>query len=203
MTTNTITPATAAAELAEAARVELAASLTASKVAGTAVLVKHYGKGADTASVGLAAKAAAVMGGGAKPRGGAADRINKVIAAVADYTATHTDQPLTAAVFYTAARATLDAHKAAEAARRKANKDDRAAAKAVLNDRSANKADRLAALDLMSEIDEMPAAAKRDAVRARLTAALTAARDAGFTVEQVDSILYDVYPLDAAERIAA
>lgn len=196
MSANTNTAASLTATAAEAARVELAASLTAAKAAGTAVLVKHYGAGADTATVSLAAKAAGVMGGGAKPRGGAADRINKTIAAVGDYTATHTDQPLTAAVYYTAARAVLDAHKTAEAARRKGLKDDRAAAKAVLNNRGASKADRIAALDLMSEIDAMPATAKADALTARVTAALTAARDAGMTLQQIDSIIGDVFPVE-------
>lgn len=105
---------------AEAAHVSLSASLATARAIGTASLVKAYGAGADSASIALAARAAAVMGGAPKPRGGSADRINKVITGVKDAGI------LTPVSFASTARAVLDAHKAEQAGRRKADVDARA-----------------------------------------------------------------------------
>ena len=195
MTNNINTDASNAANVAETARVALADSLNRAKTAGLAVLTKAYGPDADTASITLAVKVAKVLAGGDKPRGGAAQRINDTIRAVEG-------APITPAALASAARTVLDAHKEAEAARRKEVSDKRQAAKAVLNDGGVPLSERRAAFELMTEIDAEVQDTKTRALMERVTSALIAARNGGLSVEQVQSVLLDVFPV-LDERPAA
>jgi hypothetical protein len=208
-TDNTTTTASLTADAAELARVALAAATTKAKALGTAHLVKLYGANTDSASIGLATKAAAVMGGAAKPRGGAADRINKVIGLVtANADGANTPESIakayTPAVFATAARVVLDKAKADQAAIRKADSDARAAAKAVANDRSAPVASRKLAFEHMAELDGKADRAKADALAERVTRAIESARDAGYQPADILAVMDVVFPgWDAEQHKAA
>lgn len=129
-----------------------------------------------------------------------------------DMLAIEPETVLTAALLARLARTVLDDVKAYQASQRKAEKDARAAAKAILNNRGESIPARRAALDVMAELDALPATRKADAMRDRVMSALTAARDAGYSVEWLSAIVNDVYPivddvypapLSAVETVAA
>lgn len=52
------------------------------------------------------------------------------------------------------------------------------------------------AFELMTELDGKVAARKDESVRERVTAALMAAKGAGFTVEMIYGVMDEVYGLD-------
>lgn len=180
------TDASNAANAAETVRAALADSLTAAKRAGVAVLVKRYGEGADTASITLAQRAAAVNAGGDKPRGGSAQRINDTLKLVTPDS--------TPADYAKAARVVLDKHKADAKAHRESVAAERAAARDVLNDRGRSKADRIAALEVMTAIDAAADNSKAAALADRVRSALIAARDGGQSILWALSIVDEVYP---------
>ena len=199
MIDNTLTDTSVQADAAEAVRVTLANTLTRARTAGNTVLVKAYGAGADAASVGLARATATVLAGGKLPKGGTGTRVGAVRRAWLDKLAIEPETTLTAELLATLARTVLDDVKAYQASQRKAEKDTRAAAKATLNNRGESITARRAALDVMAEIDALPATRKADAMRDRVVSALSAARDAGYSVEWVSAIVDDVYPAPLSE----
>jgi hypothetical protein len=198
------TAASVAAAQAETVRAALSDSLTKAATAGTAVLVKLYGAGADTASIKLARSAAAVLAGGTKPRGGAADRINRVIAAVIEATGDESDN-LTPAVLAAAARAVLDAHKAAVKAHRDGLTARRKAANDKVNDRGAGIAAQKLAIEERAAVDAEIAALKGNGPADRLASALDNARRNGMSYESVMSLVLAAYPVEdeRAEELAA
>lgn len=179
--------ATARIHAATDASASIADVLARATVAGNAVISKAYGVGNDvkrnpSTAVKLAKSVADDISGASKSKGGARANVLAVLDALGD------DMP-TAALLVTLSRARLDALALAARAATKAKSEARASAKSVLNDRGAAKSDRIAALELMTEIDGESDRAKSDRVWGTLTKAIDAARAAGFTVEQIYSAI--------------
>jgi hypothetical protein len=186
--------------------VSLADTLAKASAAGERIVSKLYGDGASVAAVKLALRAAHVLDGTSKAptSGGNATTTNAVVREVRDAGTYDEAALMAAAVHVLAVKAEAErVRREAAKADRDALAADRAAAKAVLNDRGRSKADRIQALDLMSEIDGMGAAAKADAKRATFTRALESFRDAGFTREQALAILDEVFPVVAPLAVVA
>lgn len=191
------TPATQLAEAAQLVLDTLTKGQHDAKEAGTKKLRALYGADADNAAVTLAIRAARVMAGGDKPRGGAGARINETVKLVTSQLAPTPAAPakeLSAKLLVSAARATLDAHKRAEEARRAQLKSDRQAARDKLNDRGAPVGERRAAFELMTQLDATVARDKDARAEEALTGAIQRARAAGISAEQLVSIISNVYP---------
>lgn len=189
MSTTENTPAGAAVAL-------LASALSDGAAAREAVIVKRYGKGTTPAHVALALKVARVMAGEDKPRGGAADRINKVLASL--------DSSATASDYVSAARAVMEAHAAAEAKRREDAKAERAQLRATYNDRGQSVGARTEAAHALASMDYRDAADKRAAAAEGFRAAVVRALAAGIpAAELLETVSAAAPVLAIVEDVAA
>lgn len=195
------------AAAAAAAYAVLTAGIAASERAGARVLTTKFGPDADATSVRWAHDLTAIMSGEVKrpTQGGRATRTAAMIKVLEERRVM--SATLTVADFVTAARTVLDARNAEKRAKSEAAKVEREAAaaqraaiKSVMNDSSAPKSHRVAAAAALADFDAEQNDARDVAKLARLRSALESARMAGFSIEQVDALVRDVFaPLTATE----
>ncbi len=177
----------------------LASVLSDGSAARDRVIVKAFGAEATGAHVTLALRAARVREGLAdKPRGGAADRINRVIRDIDGLYAVDAHAVVTADTYVMYARAVLDAHAEEQRAAREARKTERAAAKSVADDRGAPIEDRVAAFARMASIDGESA----DERKSRAVATLRSAVAAALRTLPADAVL-DIVQDAVAEALSA
>ena len=150
--------------------------LTAAKGASAALIVTRYGADIDVTAIRLAKRAADELSGKTKSRGGARADVLGVLHALE---ATDT---LTDLVFVAAARTQLDA---AAADRRRRNEQKKDLANKV-NDKSATLAQRTAALEVLTGMDDADAKVKADSAIRRLNDAIMAAQVGGLS--EVDAL---------------
>lgn len=166
----------------------LADVLNRAVIAGNTVVTKKYGADSDKrsplAAVKLAKAVADDISGAHKSKGGARANVLAVLDSLATLALSPTDT-----VLVSLSRARLDLLAAEKREATKAASEARAAAKAVLNDRTAAKADRIAALELMTEIDDVVVNSRNAVKFGALVKAIEAARDFGYTREQISSVV--------------
>lgn len=187
MTENTVSPAAQAVAA-------LAQDVADGTAARAALISKRYGQGVTPAHVALALKVARVMAGEAKPRGGAADRINRVSAALTPAS--------TAADYVSAARAVMEAHAAEQAKRRADAAAERAQLKATLNDRGEALGVRTDAFNAITALDYAQNADKRAAATEGFKSALVRALAAGVPAIELWELLESAAPV-SSEVLAA
>lgn len=187
-TSTTSTPATLAVDA-------LALRMSKGSAAREGIVTKGLPEGTTAAHVSLALRAARVMAGGEKPRGGSAQRINDTLSTLTAES--------TVLDYVNSARAVMEAHAAAEAKRRADLKAERKQLLDTYNDKRATLGAGREAAAALAAFDYAATADKKSAALEGLRAAITRALNAGIPFAEVRETVDAASPVQAVETVAA